>query len=319
MAGVKTKKISYLGWLNCISISNEDVELIVTTDVGPRILYFGYKNAFNHMKVFEDQAGRQGDDEWMIYGGHRLWHSPEAKPRTYEMENTPCLYEINDGITLKNPTNIVSGMEKEIRISMKSKGSKVQIDHKIINRNAWDIEFSLWALTVAAPGGRLVIPQPTQGPELLPNRNITFWTYTRLNDPRVHWLDRYIFLDQDPRAQYTDEPANRQFDNVPFKIGLHVPDGWVAYINNNEAFVKYFEMVKGAVYPDFGHCSFEAYTNKDMLEIESLTPLTKTGPGEEINHKEVWELFSNIERPENDDQADDMAAKLGLNPSPLAL
>lgn len=212
-----------------------------------------------------------------------------------------------DGAAFYNEADAISGMKKEFRVRMDESGTGLRIEHKITNENAWDVEFALWALTVAAPGGRLVIPQPGVGPKLLPNRNITFWTYTRLDDPRVRWLDRYIFLDQDVNARYTDEEEHRRFEDVPFKIGLHVPDGWVAYINNGEAFVKYFQSIPGEVYPDFGHCSFETYTNIHMLEIESLSPLRKIGPGKSMSHEEKWKLYSDIKKPETQKEADEIA------------
>ena len=35
------EKIELGGWLNCFRYRNDKVELVVTTDVGPRIIFFG--------------------------------------------------------------------------------------------------------------------------------------------------------------------------------------------------------------------------------------------------------------------------------------
>ncbi|HSB78388.1 MAG TPA: hypothetical protein VLM91_06355 [Candidatus Methylomirabilis sp.] len=35
-------KIAYRGWPNCYQVSNGLVELVVTTDVGPRLIRFGF-------------------------------------------------------------------------------------------------------------------------------------------------------------------------------------------------------------------------------------------------------------------------------------
>ncbi|MGB9809934.1 MAG: hypothetical protein ACPLSA_07860, partial [Caldanaerobacter sp.] len=48
-----------------------------------------------------------------------------------------------------------------------------------------------------------------------------------------------------------------------------------------------------ATYPDFG-VSFETYTNDWMLEIETLSPLTKLKPGETVEHVEEWELYEGV-------------------------
>ncbi len=310
MSEIKIVNKEYSGWKNCVSISNGTVELIVTTDVGPRIIYYGFTGGPNHMKIFDSQAGVTGGNEWMSFGGHRLWHSPEAFPRTYEAENTSCRWTAKkDGIVAINEPNELSRMEKEIEITLDPEGTKVKIEHRITNRNAWDVKFAAWALTVVAPGGRLIIPQPVSGPLYLPNRNISFWTYTRLNDPRVTWLDRYIFLDQDIDAGYKDEPENRRFNYVPFKIGMHVPDGWAAYVNHGQMFAKYFTCDQKDEYPDFGHCSFETYTNKEMLEIETLSPLHNTEPGETVTHTEQWALFDDIQKPQTENEADEFVAQ----------
>ena len=45
-----------------------------------------------------------------------------------------------------------------------------------------------------APGGKEVVPQGRRDTGLLPNRVVSLWPYSRLDDPRVHWGERYIFL-----------------------------------------------------------------------------------------------------------------------------
>jgi hypothetical protein len=311
MSSVQVEKIHYLGWENCVRIGNGEVELIVTTEVGPRILYYGFCGGFNHMKIYDEQAGDKESDVWRIYGGHRLWHSPESMPRTYDIDNSPCEWEvIRNGILIRSPLDRWVQLAKEIRITLAPKGTGVSLEHRITNKNAWTVEFAAWALTVMAPGGRLIIPQPGSGPELLSNRNLTLWTYTRMNDPRVRWLDRYIFLDQDSKASYTDEPAHRRFEKVPFKIGLSVPDGWAAYANNGQLFVKRFDHVEGERYPDSGFCSFETYTNVDMIEIETLSPLTNVEPGQTLIHNEEWQLFDKVGRPDSETDADRIADEI---------
>lgn len=289
MSAVKISKTEFAGWPNCIKISNGIVDLIVTTDVGPRIIFYGFKGGPNHMKVFADQAGKTGADEWMSYGGHRLWHSPEERPRTYDEDNFPCEWKkVENGIWARSVMDPWVQVDKEMEIILDPNSSHVTINHKITNRNAWDIEFSVWCITVMEEGGREIIPQITEGPELLPNRTLTLWTYSKMNDPRVSWLDKYIMLDQDSKAK------------TPFKLGLPVPAGWAAYSNFGQLFVKRFEFNEDADYPDFGLCSYESYTNNEMLEMESLSPLWLVEPGDASTHVEVWELHDHVERPETE-------------------
>ena len=37
------EKVSYGGWPNCVRLNNGKVELIITTDVGPRVIRFGFR------------------------------------------------------------------------------------------------------------------------------------------------------------------------------------------------------------------------------------------------------------------------------------
>ena len=293
MSKIKVTEVSYMGWSHCISISDGRVELIVTADVGPRIVHFGFKGRENHMKVFEDTAGRTGGDEWCSYGGHRLWHSPEEAPRTYDEDNVAIEWKkIPGGIWTRSKMDAWTQVEKEIEIVLDAETGDVQITHRLTNRNAWEISLSVWAITVMAPGGIEIVPQIVEGPTLLPNRSLALWTYSKMNDPRVTWGGRFVLLAQDPAAQ------------GPFKIGLPVDAGWAAYANHGQLFVKRFEYDDEAEYPDFGMCSYETYTNADMLEMESLSPMWDLEPGDSAEHVEVWSLFDGVARPRTEEDVE---------------
>lgn len=45
---------------------------------------------------------------------------------------------------------------------------------------------------------------------------------------------------------------------------------------------------------------FETFTNKEMLEVETLGPLTKLAPGASVEHVENWYLFADVPAPQND-------------------
>ena len=79
----RLEKISYGGWENCLKLSGDSIELVITLDVGPRVIRLGTPGGQNLFKEFEDQMGKTSGTEWMSFGGHRLWHSPEVFPRTY--------------------------------------------------------------------------------------------------------------------------------------------------------------------------------------------------------------------------------------------
>ena len=81
--------VDFGGWANSIRLSNGEIELVVTTDVGPRIIRLGFVGGQNLFHNYPSTLGRTGDPEWNNYGGHRLWHAPEVFPRTYTPDNVP--------------------------------------------------------------------------------------------------------------------------------------------------------------------------------------------------------------------------------------
>jgi hypothetical protein len=83
------EKVNFEGWPNCIRLINNNIELIVTTDVGPRIIRCGFINKKNLLYVSDLEKGKTGGSQWHIYGGHRLWNAPEVMPRTYFPDNNP--------------------------------------------------------------------------------------------------------------------------------------------------------------------------------------------------------------------------------------
>ena len=54
------EKTNYHGWANSYRISNGEVEAIVTGDVGPRVMRYGFVGGQNFFKEFDDQLGQVG-------------------------------------------------------------------------------------------------------------------------------------------------------------------------------------------------------------------------------------------------------------------
>jgi len=280
---VKMEKVSYVGWPNCIRLSNGEIELVATTDVGPRIIRFGYVGGQNLFKEYEDQMGKTGGNEWRIYGGHRLWHCPEDHKRTYYPDNSKITYKW-DGRTLKlsQPVETTTGIVKEIEVTLNAKENRVKVLHRLINENLWDVEVSAWSLTTMAPTGRIILPQEPHRPHpdyLLAARPLVLWHFTDMSDARWTWGEKYIQLRQDPNAKTKE------------KVGLLNKQGWGAYYLNGEIFIKRYSYDPDATYPDYG-CNTETFTDGDMLEFETLGPVTRMpANGGKAEHIESWYLF----------------------------
>jgi hypothetical protein len=289
------EKTNYRGWQNCCRISNGLVDLVVTTDIGPRVIRFGFVAEENEFKEYDGMAGETGGAEWRIYGGHRLWHAPEARPRTYYPDNLPVKLEEHTGVVrIIQPTESTTGIQKEIDIRLSAAEAHVELTHRLRNGNLWAVELAPWALTVMAPGGTAIIPLPpwaSHEERLLPANTIALWPYTDMADRRWVWGSKYVTLGQDRRA------------STPQKAGFMVTEGWAAYAREGHLFVKKFSYFEGERYPDFG-CSVEVFTDADMLELETLGPLTRLQPEGTVEHVEHWFLFRDVPAPGGDSDID---------------
>ncbi|MBC7250699.1 MAG: hypothetical protein H5T62_10495 [Anaerolineae bacterium] len=286
------EKITYHGWSHCYRLSSDEVELIVTGDVGPRVIHCGFIGDVNEFGTFEEHLGKSGGTEWRMYGGHRLWHAPEDAVRTYYPDNEPVRV-VEEGGTLRaiQPPETTTGIQKEIALTFKA-ANQIEVRHYLRNVGLWPVELAPWALSVMAPGGIGIVPQPrpTSTGGLLPNRTVALWPYTDMADTRFHWGSQFILLRQDEQAQ------------TPVKIGLSARESWIAYLHRDHLFLKTVEYVEGATYPDLG-CSLEMYTNNRMLELETLGPLRMVNPQETIEHVEHWFLFRGVKVEGEDEDA----------------
>ncbi len=284
--------INYQGWPNCVRLANDTIELIITADIGPRIIHFGFVGGVNEFATVPEQLGQTGGSEWRIYGGHRLWHAPEAQPRTYYPDNAPVAVEAHEGfVRFVQAPEATTGLQKEMDITLAETGAQVTVLHRIRNQSLWAVELAPWALSVMAPGGTAVLPLPprgSHGDNLLPNTQLILWAYTNMTDPRWHWGEKFVLLRQ--------EPGN----TIPQKVGALVRDGWVGYARDGRFFLKTFAVQPDAIYPDL-NANVELFTCDFMLEVETLGPLVNLRPGTAVTHTETWRLFDNVPTPGNDE------------------
>jgi hypothetical protein len=285
------EKIPYGGWENCYRLANDTIELIITGDVGPRIIRLGFIGQRNLFKEYPEQLGKTVSDEWLNFGGHRLWHAPESVPRTYFIDLEPVLIqEVEGGLIATQKPEPTTGIQKQMEIKLAPDRPEVQIKHKLINHNLWAIETAPWALSVMAPGGVAILPLPPRGPHpefMLPTSVLAIWPYTNLSDPRWTLGERYLLLHQDPDIA------------TPQKIGLFAADGWAAYANESALFIKQVPIQYEGIYPDFG-VNFEAFTNDEMLELESLGSFGSLPPKGHVEHQEHWTLVKDVPVPQSD-------------------
>jgi len=276
----------YKNYGKCKIISNGLFEMYVLNEMGPRIIKVnltGRENLlFNDVDraVGEDVSSVFGEGKiWRIYGGHRLWVSPEDMPHTYYPDDEPVRVEINgDTVIFTPPPQKINDLQHSIEIKMCENKPCAKVTHKVKNIGEKDVTGAIWALSVMAPGGTVICPQPDEDTGLLGNRNIVFWPYARLTDERFNLFDRYITVKQKNIKEN-------------FKFGINNTKGWLAYQNHGQILKKSYEVNHAEwEYPDFG-VSTEVFTNNLFVEAETLSKLHTLRHGEHMTHTEIWELI----------------------------
>ena len=281
------EKLTFLGQPNCYRFSNGTIDLIVSTDVGPRVLRYGFCAAENMLGEYPGLSTPTALGDWKPWGGHRLWVAPEEMPQSYAPDNSPIRFDIlgEHGIRLMQPTD-QAGFEKEIIVELAETGTQVSLRHRLTNRNRSTLRVAPWAITIVRGGGVTLIPlEPFRSHDdcLVPAQSIVLWYFTDLTDSRITLGRNFLRLRTDKdRAE-------------PQKFGAANRQGWCGYHHkaSRTLLIKTFSYHHQATYPDFG-ANVETYTAGDYMEVETLGPLQDLQPGAATEHTERWHLFGDI-------------------------
>ncbi len=272
--------VPFAGWSRNARLVHDGLEMIVTLEVGPRVLFWGKAGGDNMLVVHEADAGTLGGHKFKSYGGHRLWIAPEIALRTFQPDNDAVLASMDDETAVFTSPPDKFFMQKEMRITPISSGFSVL--HRVYNHSPYDAEMALWTPTQCA-GGEVIFPLPEFAPHhevVLPALPLVHWTYTKMSDPRWTWGDHVVRLAFDPAQG-------------PQKVGALVKEGVAVCSNLGQVFLKRFGYDPSKTYPDY-NCNFEMFTNQSILEIESLGPVVAVESQGFADHEERWYLFDGV-------------------------
>lgn len=289
---VSIDRIAYCGWPECYRIANDCWELVVTASIGPRVMYCGFRGGQNLFKHYAEELGGMGEPDWKIRGGHRVWVAPEKAAITYEIDNAPVEIRIHgDVLTAISPTDPRTRLQKSITIAMDATRAEADVSMRIRNHNLFAMSYGAWGPSVMAQGGLGITgfpPRGTHEANLEPVNPLIMWAYTDFSDPRWRFTSKYVTLRQDPHAE------------SPQKLGHFNVNTFGAYLLNEELFLKRTFANPAKPYPDMG-CSYQTFTNADMLELETVGALETVRPGGFAELRETWSLHSGIQLREISD------------------
>lgn len=282
---LKIEHTAYQGWQDAYRLQLGDVEMIVLAEVGPRIISLRVGDGPNLLYVDPATLGKgQGDRDWHIYGGHRIWVSPESED-AYAPDNARCTAQVQGGtLTLTTPVDPDTRLRK--RLSISAQGNRFVVENAALNASEFLNQGAVWCLTCVVPQGAISFPWGSGG-----NWDVK----------RIQWWNRWANHRSDVRSrQY--QPGPDLFVIRPTgeegKVGTHSPEGWLAYCRPDATFIKSFQPNMQADYPD-GGCSVEVYTCAHFVEMETLSPQSIIYPGQEIVQREFWTVTSQVVDPED--------------------
>ena len=272
--GLHIERTEFRGWREAYRLRLGQAEMVVVTEVGPRVLSLSAGGGANLLFVDEETVGQgQGDAAWHVYGGHRVWVAPETQD-TYAPDNARCEVEVADGrLTVIAPVAPQTGLQK--RLTVTAQGERFVVEQGVRNTSGTLYTGAVWALTCVEPKGAVVFPWGPGGSWDL--KKIVYWG---------GWMEHRSDVNS-PQWQ----PGPDLFKVVPTgeegKVGTNSPEGWVALCRADATFVKARRWLPDARYPD-EDCSLQVYTCPRFIELETLGPLSVFYPGAEVAHREVW-------------------------------
>jgi hypothetical protein len=285
------------------TLSNGVLRLEYLATAGPRLVrLFVDGVAENQLAEVPGWGWDAAYGRFLPYGGHRLWHAPEAVPRTYVPDNEGLtVEELTGGVRLVGPVEAPTGIRKSIVVQLHPSRPALTLLHSLENAGAEPVELAPWAITQLPLGGVALLPQPlpaTDSSGVLPNRNLVLWPYSRLADDRLHLGDAAHWIAAQPRPS-------------PLKVGYLNGRGWIAYYRQGVLFCKRFAPQVELLHPDM-NCNVEVYCNDRVVELETLAPLGRLEPGQQARHTEDWEWYAGREVSTAPEELRQLLCSLGL-------
>lgn len=229
---MKVESTDFGGWPNCLRLANTHAEVVVTLDVGPRVIsYHHLPGGKNVLKTNAEELGGKGEDHYVSRGGHRFWLAPEDE-RTCFPDNSAVQHTlVPHGVRLENPATAPWHIRKSLTVTLAEDSSQVKLEHRATNEGSAPTTLATWGVTVMEAGGLEIIPRPPSGEhprDRKPDRLQVLWPYTNTADERWRWGRQFITLRQTPHSS-------------PTKLGLMHRMKWIGYLTRSVLFIKLVE------------------------------------------------------------------------------
>jgi len=307
---------SYKHYGKCVKLENDEIEVLVTAEVGPRIIYFAAKGGENLFFNDDNDANVDrspflkelfGEEaEYHFYGGHRMWLAPQYQVHTESPDNEPCEVEIiGNAVTLTCPEAKVIGFISSMKVEIDDNKPEIKVTCSFTNTSDEPKKNAVWQITQCPNGGVGFYPFL---PPFKMRKPFNEMTLADFSQPILPSTSLVMFLGSlaDPRLKIDDDYITLSTSNEkqrPIKIGMPQKQGFAMFANKGYMLRFDFEHKPYGEYTDYS-CSFESYTSPAFTEVEVLGELLEYKKGETISHTETISVMPlKAEIPDLNDRA----------------
>lgn len=278
---MKIEKVTYGPWREAYRCVYNSLEMVVVTEIGPRIMSFKMMGGTNIL--FEDTVGISLGN-WKIYGGNRMWLAPETA-QTYLPDNDPCETAIDGNILRVAQRPDPNGLQKIMEVAPDRETGGFIVRYILRNIGNMLSTGAMWMLTCVVPT-RVVTPWGSGSEQWHTNmaRYWRNWAGQTSNVASPQWKPNNDYFLIEPTGEVG-------------KVGLFSEEGFLAALRPESTFIKTYQPFVGVQFPD-GGCNIELYTCKHFMEMETLSPIYTFYPGREHVHTERWILTDRTFEPD---------------------
>lgn len=268
--------------LEAVRVRTEALELVVTTQVGPRIAFFARAGGENLLYWDKDGVQRGA---WKLYGGHRVWITRplgDESEDTYLPDNDPCsVTRYADGVDVCAPASPVSRIARGMEIRVEGERC-VRVRNYLRNEGSMIYSGGCWSPTCVKADKEIEIPlgcgeETTWDIVYMAIPRIFAGNVTQLDDDSVQMRGSSLFVTPKGRC------VKRCVRAPQGVVQLHA-DGYI--FRKTAAFSPYLS------YPMNG-CNVAAFVGAGnfMAEMETFGGEEAIRPGQTIDNVERWEII----------------------------
>ncbi|MCT4606551.1 MAG: hypothetical protein N4A64_10690 [Marinisporobacter sp.] len=282
--------------IKSIEITTRKIRMVITTQCGPRIAFFGTVEGEN--LLYWDKNGLSYG-KWKLYGGHRVWITrpgADESEDAYMEDNEVCHVKIREnGVRITSPAHYMMKIERGMDIEVVHE-DELQVTNFIKNAGCMLYSGGVWSPTCIDPKDGKIFGIPLGDDSLS-------WDIVKIIIPRK-FAGNIVSID-DPQITYNNQYMIVHPKGIVTKRAVYAPQGKIAmtWPKENISFIKHSICKRDGNYP-LGGCNIAIFVGKNnfMVEMETFGEEQKILPGETIKNIENWKLLNKTLQFEEHDE-----------------